>query len=725
MPRGGRVAKLAMDFFEHQDAARRKTGRLIALLVLAVLAITALVFAVVVVVYVMLNDHAVAAHPGGGGGGGGGLDLSQLPWLTLLGGTAAGVLLVVGGGSLYKISQLAGGGKVVARSLGGRPVASNTTDPDERKLLNVVEEMAIASGTPVPGVYLLDQEEGINAFAAGWGLDDAVIGVTRGGVRELSRDELQGVIAHEFSHILHGDMRINLRLVGLIFGILVISVIGGGLVRTLAYSGSGRSRRSNGRDNQGAILIALFLAGVALYVIGYVGVFFGRLIQAAVSRQREFLADASAVQYTRNPQGIGDALRRIGGLAHHSRLQTAHASEHRHLFFGSSGSPAWLRLFATHPPLEQRIARVLPKGQRGFLPPRPRPETPAADAPTAGNPPGRSPADWRRVLDHALPGRDILPGTTNPAAAGLASAGLVASAADPATADRQPDDTESSASAWRSIGQLTSAHVRRARELIQQLPPLVYTAAQTPVGAQAAALALLLDRRDSDLRQQQIQQLRRDAAGPVVSQLEGLADPVTALDPAARLPLLDLCLPALRALPTHSRDLLLAHADRLIDADGRRELFEWTLRQLLGQHLRPAGPRRHGRPVRLRDATADLSLVLQTLAHAAGNSTESRQAALDAARQALSPDLPDLQLPPPDPGTADASAAPHNTDRLADAIDRLRRLAPLDQRAVVRACAAAIAADRHVTPAEAELLRAVAESLGVPIPPLLPGQSLV
>ena len=235
---------------------------------LAVVAITALVFGLVMVVLVVSND--------GGGSTLGSIDGaartgSGVPWLPALGLSAIGVFAVVGGGSLYKTSQLAGGGKVVAHSLGGRPIDADTTDPDERTVLNVVEEMAIASGAPVPTVYLLDHEDGINAFAAGWALDDAVIGVTRGCIRQLTRDELQGVIAHEFSHILNGDMRLNLRLVGIIFGILVISVIGAGIMRSIAYSG--RRRSSSSKDNAGGV-VAILLIGLGLYIIGYVGVFF-------------------------------------------------------------------------------------------------------------------------------------------------------------------------------------------------------------------------------------------------------------------------------------------------------------------------------------------------------------------------------------------------------------------------------------------------------------------
>src|SRR5262249_2273093 len=194
--------------------------------------------------------------------------------------------------------------------------------PDLRKLLNVVEEMSIASGVPMPEVYLMPDEKGINAFAAGTAPDNAVIGVTEGCVRHLKRDELQGVIGHEFSHILNGDMRLNMRLIGVVFGLLCIMLVGRVMLDAFIRGGSPRSSSARNANPP-----PIFLLAIGLIVIGWPGAFFGRLIQAAVSRQREFLADASAVQFTRNPLGLAGALKKIGGLAYGSRLDSAHAAE--------------------------------------------------------------------------------------------------------------------------------------------------------------------------------------------------------------------------------------------------------------------------------------------------------------------------------------------------------------------------------------------------------------
>src|SRR4051812_333645 len=267
--------------------------------------------------------------------------------ITLFLASTLGTLGIIGTGSFFKTLSLARGGRAVAELLDGRLVNPNSTDLHERKLLNVIEEMAIASGVPVPQVYVMDNESGINAFAAGHNASDAAISVTHGAMTMLKRDELQGVIAHEFSHLLNGDMRLNLRLMGLIFGILCLTIIGRILIRT------------RGRKNP------LPLLGLALIFIGWAGVFFGRLIQAAVSRQREVLADASAVQFTRNPAGLAGALKKIGGLTYGSRLRSPHAEEASHLFFANGLGSSFFG-FATHPPLADRIRALDPTFDGNF-----------------------------------------------------------------------------------------------------------------------------------------------------------------------------------------------------------------------------------------------------------------------------------------------------------------------------------------------------------------------
>ena len=284
-----------MNFFESQDRVHKKTTLLVALFVLAVIALIIMTNVLVMIVFGFIDSEQLRE---------GGTLIRQMDWKTFAA-VGAAVSVVVFAGSLYKIMALSAGGKVVAESLGGQLIPQNAQDPNQRKLLNVVEEMAIASGTPAPPVYLLANEQGINAFAAGFSPRDAVIGVTQGAIEHLSRERLQGVIAHEFSHIFNGDMRLNIRLMGALNGILILGILGYYLLYSTSFSG-----RRRGNDKGGGAILAL---AVGLMAIGFAGTFFGALIKAAVSRQREYLADASAVQFTRNPNGIAGALKRIGG----------------------------------------------------------------------------------------------------------------------------------------------------------------------------------------------------------------------------------------------------------------------------------------------------------------------------------------------------------------------------------------------------------------------------
>ena len=265
--------------------------------------------------------------------------------------TALIATLFILGSSLYKRRDCHPVVDQVARELGGTPVATDVRDPLRRRYRNIVEEMAIASGVPVPEIYVLEAENGINAFAAGYAPGDAAIAVTRGALETLDRDELQGVVAHEFSHILNGDMRLNIRLMGVLFGIMVLGLIGRLIVRGGYHTSIVSSRRDRGTP-------VVLIVGLGLVILGGIGVFFARLIKAGVSRQREYLADASAVQFTRQSEGIANALKKIGGYADGSSITAADPEEVSHMLFGSGSRLAGL--FATHPPLTKRIQALDP-----------------------------------------------------------------------------------------------------------------------------------------------------------------------------------------------------------------------------------------------------------------------------------------------------------------------------------------------------------------------------
>jgi Zn-dependent protease with chaperone function len=332
-----------MDFFGHQAQARTKTTRLVVYFCFAVIFIIVSVYfaSLLILHFTQAPQQPGAARP------------ALVLWdPRLFGLVVVGTLGVVLIGSLYKTIALSKGGSAVAEALGGRLLGADPTDADERKLRNVVQEMAIAAGMPVPKIYVLDNDGGINAFAAGHAPSDAAIGITRGGMTLLTRDELQGVIGHEFSHLLNGDMRLNIRIMGILFGIVCLSVIG----RVLLYTRGGGGRGRN----------PLVFVGLALIVIGALGILFGRLIQAALSRQRELLADASAVQFTRNPAGLAGALKKIGSAG--SRIESAHAGEASHMFFENGLGKPLFSMMATHPPLEQRIRAIDPAWDGKFTP---------------------------------------------------------------------------------------------------------------------------------------------------------------------------------------------------------------------------------------------------------------------------------------------------------------------------------------------------------------------
>lgn len=649
---------MAMDFFQSQDAARRNTGRLVILFILAVIAIMVMVYLLVAVIFLSAGKDESAApllHPG------------------LMLGVGGITIAIVGLGSLYKMGQLRAGGGFVAESLGGAPIRPDTTDPVERRLLNVVEEMAIASGTPCPQVYMMQQEKGINAFAAGFSPEDAVIGVTRGCAEQLSRDQLQGVIAHEFSHILNGDMRLNIRLIGILHGILIIGIIGYFILRSSFYTG-GISRRSGKRDGAGAII----LLGAGLAVIGFVGTFFGNWIKAAVSRQREFLADASAVQFTRSPSGIAGALKRIGGYAHGAKIESPNAPEASHMFFGRAITSGLNSMFATHPPLPVRIKRIEPSWDGEFI--------------TTGP-----------AIEREVPGAPGAPA----ALAGFAGASAAAAAATRPAPPR--------ISAVKQIGRPTQEHIEYAAQLIGRMPATIANAARESYGARAVIYALLIND-EPDPRRFQTERLNAHADPGVCRLTAQLLPAIEKLPRELRLPLVDLALPALRSLSPSQYAVFKQNVQALVEADEKIDLFEWALQRIILRHLEPHFARVKP-PVTHYYALGRLgrqcSVLLSTLAYVGHRDRAAAQRAFSLGISKLA--VRSASMLPPEACSMGA---------LDDALDELNRTAPRVKQLVLIACAACVSADREVTVEEAELFRALCDGLSCPMPPLLPGQPL-
>jgi len=637
-----------MNFFESQDIARRNTGRLIFLFVLAVISLVVITNVLAMFLFGMLSvNSATAMEPG-----------AQFSWQTFMMVSLA-VVVVVLLGSLYKLIALAGGGARVAEMLGGRLLLPETQDMHERRLLNVVEEMALASGTPVPPVYLLE-ETGINAFAAGYSPGDAVIGVTRGTIDTLNRDELQGVIAHEFSHILHGDMRINIRLIAILHGILVLGIIGYHLMRGGSYSR--RSKESGG----------IVVLGLGLMIIGYVGTFFGNLIKAAVSRQREFLADASAVQYTRNPHGIAGALMRIATHERRSYLDNPNSMEISHALF-EEGTFSRLRgLYATHPPLEQRISAILPNWDGEYDLQRNESEE-RSDAEQTANDMRESQQERREALLKGM-------------------AGIL-------TAD----------SIIEQIGQPGATQLELVRETLAEIPDKLLAAAHDPSSARALVYLMLIGA-DIALRKSQLEFLASSADQGIAAELHSLMAGQDSVPEDYRLSLLLIALHSLRQLSVSQYDRFRNNLDHLIKMDNRVNLFEWALQRIVSNTLGPIFDRTSPKPLGRKDISScepALEVLFSLLCYSDRTSQLEPALAFAQAQQ----QLPQLEF------TLRDKKELSFTD-LDDALDQLTGLKPLQKPAVLKACIACIMADERAASIELELLRAIGATLDCPIPPL-------
>jgi Zn-dependent protease with chaperone function len=553
--------------------------------------------------------------------------------------------------SITKIIALAKGGSTVAENLGGRLINASTTDADERKLINVVEEMSLASGLPVPQVYILDHENGINAFAAGYSPNDAVVAVTRNCLKLLNRDELQGVIAHEFSHILNGDMRLNIRLIGFLSGIMVLANIGYLVLRS--RSGSRKS---------GAQIV---LIGIGLLVIGFVGQLFGRIIQAAVSRQREYFADASSVQFTRNPNGIAGALKKIGGLMQGSRIRSPNAGEICHMFFGK----AIRTLFATHPPLADRVQRLQPDFDGQFMPLKISGEEPGPTAP---------------VLKKPETGAAIPP----VAALAIGAESVV----------RRP-------------GNVTPQDLTHSIEILEAIPERVKNELSDILGSFSVTCALLFDR-DPAAKTRQIKALQKVVPAAILRQILLLENELKDINPQLRLPILDLALPSLRQMSARQYAKFREIIQILVASDAKLSLFEFALQEILTHRLGAVFKRHRKESVykNMQPLAFDAVNILSILAHVGHPDEAGAHAAFNSGWAKLQ--LKDSRGKILPSGKVSFSA-------LRVAMNRFSLASAGVKKSILDACAHCVLHDKKVTVEEAELLRAVAYALDIPLPPFL------
>lgn len=636
-----------MNFFDAQDNARRVTRWLVIVYVAATLLIIGAVTAVVAIAMLGMGVNGNAVDP------------------SALGSIAVLTLFLIVGATLYRTARLASGGGRVAEELGGVLVTPDNPDPRHRRLMNVVEEMAIASGMPVPAVYVLEQERSINAFAAGFSVDDAAVAVTRGTLDTLSRSELQGVVAHEFSHILNGDMRLNIRMMGVLFGIMAIGLVGRMIVR-----GQTRVRISSSRKGGGGIV----LLGIGLTAIGWIGVFFARLIKAAVSRQREYLADASAVQFTRQTDGIANALKKIGGYTQHSYLEVADAEQVSHMLFAVGARLS--SLFATHPPLTDRIRALDPSFDDSQYP----------------------------TVEVEPPVRDEGADNVDAQHDDARTAGFAPAASPPRAVAAE--------SVIDSIGQPGPEHIAYATALRRSIPEELLAAAHSFDEAWLLILALLIDP-DETVSVRQFDLLTQQIGAQRVARVKRFYDSAGALGAEYALPLAELAFPALRQSSEKTRDYLIDTGRRLVELDGVIDLREFCLFYVLAKSLRqsehPSLRRHDDLPSRgdVRRAATDLLRILARHGHSAQIDQES---AFHAGLAHFGKWGRDLKLGIPED---------NDVSTFGGALRILGRMGNRAKETMVRAATATVLQDQQVTAREAEMLRTVCAALECPMPPIL------
>lgn len=638
-----------MNFFDHQEKARKQTRLLVFLFILALLAI---VLAIEILALLFLGQPSPEGSRSL-------LDPNFLSYNTpLVGGAAVVTLAVVGLATMFRMASLRAGGGKVAVELGGVRVGADPRDPLRRRLRNVVEEVALASGVPVPEIYVLEKESAINAFAAGYTPADAAIAVTRGTLEKLSRDELQGVISHEFSHIHNGDMRLNIRLIGLLFGIMMLSLIARRVLFSARYTRVSRSSS----NNSGSVLI---LIAIGVLVVGYVGMFFARWIKAAVSRQREYLADASAVQFTRNPDGIAGALKRIAVEANGSLLETE-SEEVSHMLF-SEGRKA--SLMATHPPLISRIQKIEPSFD-------PRELEDLVKKIKRQNKQQVEDEERRRARAEKK---------STSGGAGMFDAGNLID----------------------NIGNPDQNQLLFAALVAASLPQEVQSAARSAEWA-PETLCLLLLSNDPEIRERQMLLVSTRLGSDSEQQLRTLQSALPEISPEQRLPLAEMTFPALKRRPREDLMRLLDTIRALISADGQVDVYEYTLAKMLevmvGDAISPSSSRIGGRKSikSLKTHVNNFLMVVADLGHTdEGEAIIAWMAGMQEA------------------GLKTGDYSPGNWREVLDtALVKLDQLAPKQKELLLRATIETMVSDKEVNLIEAELLRAICASLHVPLPML-------
>jgi Zn-dependent protease with chaperone function len=650
-----------LDFFEQQERARRTSRWLVVWYLLAAASVVASYCVVAALVYAFLVLWGANLPLRGGA--------EAIEWrglfgtyfwvlarvpaqlYYLVGGVVGGFVLAM---SAYRVWQLSDGGIVIAHMMGARYVEPGNCTPSERRLLNVVEEMSIASRIALPPVYVLDRETGINALVAGYDPNQAVIIATQGAVQKLSRDELQGIMGHEFSHILNGDMALNLRLVGILAGLTRIGEIGEQMVYRAAEQNKNLVREKRG---EGAIEAVV---GLLIAFIGFPGTFAASAIKAAVSRQRELLADAASVQFTRNPDALAGALDSIQALRTHTTVGALYTEEFSHMFFAPAVGKWWG--FPTHPPVEERILHAHPRFVQG---------------------------DYRAKRHGTRSEVAVLDGAGNVVktvrAVPLEGVALAAAMAEKAA---KPVDYTA-----RLLGRLPERLRQALRRADEAEAAMFALALEQEPGTQHAELKFIGERR-GDKAQKKVLDLYVYTS---------------ALARHHMLTLAELAVPAIKEQPQKARDAFLADLRALVEVDRRMTLREFVLVTLLHQRLREgAGQPIHARFSKIEEVSADVQAVVSLIALGSKG----------GAQAAFAKGAAVLKLGWTAPLGKDAL----NTVKLGESLERLRHLTGMAKPGILKACMETATADGVMRLPEAEMVRMVAATLDCPVPSQLAAQ---
>jgi len=510
-----------MDFYKEQENSKKKSALLLLIFIISICVVVFFVGMFFIAIDVFVYEEGTKSFnltPS---------YILQNARLNVIISSFLSIFIVIVYGASKKFDELERGGYVIANELGGRLLFGESASSKEKTLINVADEMSLAAGVGSVPIYIIENKH-INAFVAGTTYDNAVLSVTRGAVELLNRDELQGVIAHEFSHIFNGDMKLNNFASGCISGILYIFIIGTELFFPLQFTATKHFSGITPKDVLRIFVYPLTMsAGIALMLLGVVGVACAAFMQFALNRQREYLADASAVQFTRYPQGIANALKKIGMYG--DTLNNLRAGCYEHIFFSSHSSPS----------VGKRIKKIEPHWDGEFI-------------------------ETRDKQDEIFSRKKIHPLTMSIKALTVA----------------------------HILGQITNSGVindralKHAKEVLNSIPDNVKQNAQNPLGAEFIIYTLLLDKNHESRKLQCIAiagKLFKDLKhqDTAVKMLMDMYESIGFLEPVAYLDIIHICASTLKNISANQYAVFRKQVNELILHDEHVSVFEWCVRYIV------------------------------------------------------------------------------------------------------------------------------------------------